>query len=307
MNSNTGILLIGFNRPENTLSQINYLLANQIFDFHVSVDFYDESTANFFLDNFNSLLRNRLQCQKFTFNIQNKNLGMVEHIYNAIDDRFKEFEQMLIFEDDVLLHVNTIADMIRALSKFKDYQDFGAICSYSYLLGKNFIFRRFANLWRRSIYFSCWGWGTTRDIWLKYSTSLDPKIFLDNSRNMTNWNKLSKQKKLTWIGRLNKTNANPNRTWDIQFQMMLFKLNKVVYTPIFNTSGNTGFGDSRSAHTKEKRPFWVHDFFIQRKMRDKLMQNTLITNFLQKIDSFTVGGDSNIIKFVSKIRNLKLI
>ena len=38
----------------------------------------------------------------------------------------------------------------------------------------------FLNSWRKTHYFSCWGWGVSREIWLKYEVDLR-KEDLDNS------------------------------------------------------------------------------------------------------------------------------
>ena len=115
------------------------------------------------------------------------------------------------------------------------------------------------------------------------------------------------KKQKTWLGRFNKVKNRPDFTWDIQFQYMCFKYNLANLLPVSKVVENQGFQDSRSTHTKEKKPKWMVIHQLDENACRKLYRSRIIEILMNFIESETLIGDRNLYKDIKKFfKNCKL-
>lgn len=294
------VLLIGYNRPHNTLNQLQEFSSLDFRHLFISIDRFSDEMAEIFNTNLSNFQKMSNCTIKFQYSIKKNRLGLVQHIVGAIDDIFKQHDTLLIFEDDVLISSSGLVSLDRAFTNFLKNADFGAISGFSPIscVSKKQIF---GNNFRKSIYFPCWGWGTTRKVWDNYKTKLNIAQTKADMLQSQSFMSLSKRKKKIWLGRFHKSDELPYRTWDMQFQYMIFRNNLRIYLPKFTLTGNNGFGHKSSTNTKDKKPFWVRSDLkqLQKKASPHILgfySSCLFTH----IDSMTFAGDSIWVSWISK-------
>lgn len=297
------ILLLGYNRINRTTSQLEELQKLVFKSLYVSIDKCEGNLSaefDLYLSNFQKKRGNSF---KFQYQIQKSRLGLVEHIVSAINKVLQKNETVIVLEDDVLISCEGLILLDQALTRYKKNHDFGAVSGFSPLFasGKKV---KFENRFRKSPYFPCWGWGTTKKIWDEYRIFIDSERIEKELSSTINWKNFNNYKKMFWLGRFQKASSLPFRTWDIQFQYLLFRKSLSVYLPLLTLTGNIGFNDSHASHTTGKKPFWVNSSF--RNLSDKGRLD-LSENFLNKIgiyaDSMTFAGDSRLMKVITNFYN----
>lgn len=284
----TPILLIGYNRPENIEKCLSALKDIVIKTIHVSIDYIDEFTAA----EHQAILEKYITETNFinySFTVQNSNLGLTKHVTLAISSMFTNYENLIILEDDIRLDSKNLSVIDKTLLFYGDENEFGAVCGFSALTLSS-KFKKF-NSFRKSRYFACWGWGTTKKVWSNYNydlSDIDFELSLESSRL---WNSLKRSQQDVWLGRFSKVQKNPMHTWDIQFQYMLFKYDLYSLVPLLSLTDNQGFDDTRSNHTKGKRPKWMRNEIICGMNQPRITKSQLLAKVTSFYDEITLVGD----------------
>jgi hypothetical protein len=303
----TPVLLIGYRRPEYTKKQLKILKNTKIENIYISYDYFNKEIS----DDFQLMQHESSQiissnC-KPKFRIQNQNLGLVNHIFYAINWVLEEFENVIIFEDDILFNTQTIDFFLEQLSKIEDKT---ACCSgfspqnflqlISPIIKKNYTFK--------SIYFPAWGWCISKEIWLKFLKFYNNN-YLNPSENykVSNFQTLSNYSYKIWHGRYQKSREEISRTWDIPFQEFLMLNSFEVLRPIFTLTTNIGFLSDLSTNTKGNKPWWVPKApILNRKYNSiKPLNNRFVRMIINFVDRISIAGDHPI--FVSFIKFLKIL
>lgn len=224
-----------------------------------------------------------------------KNLGLTHHITGAINKVLQESYRVIVVEDDISLSPNFYLNMLSGFKTLESKSIQGTVGAFSPIrLPKS---TEFLNRWRKTHYFSCWGWGVSRDIWQKYEIDLG-KEDLDKSLSKSKtWSKLSITQQKIWKKRFDKIVLHPNNTWDVQAQYMSFKYDFENIIPISRFIDNVGFSDIRSAHTKGQKPRW----FLSGGYSTSRIHSNSISRFSRPlttlIDSNTFVGDSKLFQW----------
>lgn len=175
------------------------------------------------------------------------NLGCSLHIITAVSEVLQVFNSVIVVEDDVIVGNGFLKSMIDGLSIISSDDSIGTVGGFSpFYKG---LFRTSTNYWRKSTYFSAWGWCTTTEFWdgfVSLSEIENPERVLESSAI---WMNLSKRKKRIWMKRFHRG------IWDYNVQFMLFLKEKKSLLPKLRLIDNEGFSDLRSTHTKHERPW----------------------------------------------------
>jgi hypothetical protein len=283
------ILLIGFNRLEKLETRLHELRSVTSSDVFVSIDWQSENQAK----KFRKVLENESsswpKLSKFEFEIKGENLGLARHITQAISHAFITYKAVIVIEDDIPITKDFIDLLSRELQDLEFAQKYASVGGFSTICLPP-RFERF-NFTRESKYFLCWGWGTTREVWSNYQLELDNENFAHELSDSEIWNGLSIFQKKTWLGRFSKVASNPNRTWDIQFQYMAFKLNLKHILPVGRLTENDGFHDERSSNTKSMRPWYLGKYRLGTLSNHTFCRLNIVNNFFDLMLSITLIGD----------------
>lgn len=303
INSNTGqkvaILLLGYNRPELIRKRICELGNVNPHKLIVSID--GGSGVNI-IKQFEELkFETSISSQNTEFTIQETNLGLVRHITSAITKTLETYEYVIVIEDDVCLADNYVENILEGVTLNLGFRT-ATVGGFSPLSSSRNL--GWVNSWRKTRYFSAWGWCVSRDIWAHYNHEISQEELLAGLQNSKSWNALSKYQQDAWMYRFKKIIDNPLLTWDYQMQFLTFKMDYEHVLPVFRISDNEGFSDFRSTNTKAARPRWmgsrmrISDSYIQRLSPDAISWVMMI------LDSLTIAGDSKakeLPKFAKKL------
>jgi hypothetical protein len=175
------------------------------------------------------------------------NLGCSLHIITAVSEVLQVFNSVIVVEDDVVVGNGFLKSMIDGLSIISSDDSVGTVGGFSpFYKG---LFRTSTNYWRKSPYFSAWGWGTTTEFWEGFISLSKIENLERILKSSSTWMNLSKRKKRIWMKRFHRG------IWDYNVQFMLFLKDKKSLLPKLRLIDNEGFFDLRSTHTKHQRPW----------------------------------------------------
>ena len=243
------VLVICFNRPELLVRRLNELamssvLPNQVI---VSIDGPRNSDEAEIWNNFNFIGYEGKYSYSLKFVRRSKNLGCTNHIITAVTEVIDEYRKVIVVEDDVVVGTQFIESMITGFTIISSNDSIGTVGGFSPFHKGLIPLAR--NYWRKSPYFSAWGWGTTKKFWDNFvplNEINDIEHFLETS---SNWMNMTERKKRIWLTRFHRG------VWDYNVQFILFHKNQKNLLPKFRLIDNEGFSDSRSTHTKHQRPW----------------------------------------------------
>jgi len=238
---------------------------------------------------------------KITFIQQKKNLGISNHIRLAIDKAFESENKLVILEDDIRIGPKFLSQLEFRYATTKEDKNVGTIGGFS---GVPILVNSMRNYWRKSNYFSAWGWMTGIETWTKYLPLIPDGDIEKQLKNSNSWNQLSSVQRKTWVGRFEKVRKFPRLTWDYQMQYTTFKFDLVHALPLFRICENEGFADSRSTNTRNPRPKWMQSEIICESDFSHEVLPWPSQLVLDQVDAFTISGDSRLRKRINNLRRV---
>ena len=294
------VLLIGYNRPELLIKRINELICTSVQDIYISID-GKPSEENKEVIKYVKLLEKTAN-KNIVIQQQGERLGLAAHITSSITKVFKNYEHIIVLEDDIVISPNFYTNMINGFKIQKTTGIKGTVGGFSALSRYDKGFQLRKNKWRVTKYFSCWGWGCSSEVWADYELDLNRVSVKHDLLKSHTWQSLSSFQKNLWENRFKKIQSNPFFTWDIQFQFLSFKENFENLLPVFRFIDNEGFNDIRATHTKETKPRWM----LSSKIDNSQILAPSIgwkSNIFEKlIDSNTIAGDTRILSYWNNIK-----
>ena len=246
------ILLIAYNRLDLVKERLLELASSDIAPQNVilSVDGSKDLTATNFNNEYIALVRELNLSFYCKIVFRESNLGCSKHIITAVTEVLDEYENVIVIEDDVRIAVCFLRSMTDAIKMTTKFEDIGTIGGFSNF-HKNMHFPIFfkENYWRKTKYFSAWGWSTSREFWKHFKSVSEIADLEDFLSTSVFWQHLSTRKKRIWLARFHRG------VWDFNVQLVLFKTNQWNLLPALRIIDNQGFSDKRSTHTKHKRPW----------------------------------------------------
>lgn len=294
------ILLLGYNRPELLKRRFYEIVIQKPSSLYISIDGGPHS-ENQAMDELVREIETMARSNENIF-IQRHdiNLGLARHVTSAIDFVLAKHSKIIVVEDDIVLSQNFYSNMCNGFKTLENTKDTFVISAFSPRVATS----RAKNHWRKSIYFSPWGWGTSDYFWKEYKLELELEDFEKSLMNSSTWNSLTKYQKSTWIHKFEKIRQNPFDTWDIQFQYLVFKKGTPCLLPKYRIIDNEGYSDPRSTHTKEAKPRWFKNGVIETELLPDGRKPKLETwnNF---IDAQTLAGDSRLVGNWKKLKRFR--
>ena len=300
MSRSTAILLAGYNRPELIEMQLKALLEVEVTNVFVSIDCDQQGVIN---SEIRELSVGKYSCFSWVF--QEKKLGVGGHIPFMVTKLLSEFDNCVVIEDDVQIPNRVLISGINLLSTElpKDCLTIGFFGALPYNLFTRAIFGR--SKWRKTEYFSAWGWATQREVWPKYSPILDVTKIDEELQRSSLWQKKDEKNKLRWKRRFNVVAESPTFTWDFQMAYATYKNQCFHLLPTYKCADNLGFNDNRSTNTHSMPPRWIVGKSKDVEIGTEISLHSPSQRFLESLDKVTWAGDSNLFSKMNNLRRTK--
>lgn len=217
---------------------------------------------------------------------RNSRIGLANHLPLALDEVFDFHERVFVLEDDISISqvsfssINSQIDETGVSSRLFSVGGFSPLS----LPWKC----QLKNSWRKTKYFSAWGWAIRKEVW---QDSL-PKLTSTFNRELEKseiFHSLSPNQQDKWLLRFKKSLQYPGRTWDIPLQFATFAQNYSHILPKYRLVDNLGYEDKRAENTSNKRPKWM----LRESSFHREVQNLKIKEdrFMEILDGYAIGGD----------------
>ena len=295
------LVLVGYNRPELIENRLKEISSMPISKLYINIDFESNEMTQIMQSIINDFKKKHENDFMTVTNIQNTNLGLNDHIFFSINKCLEENENFILIEDDIKLSSNFYENMLTGFNLQSSKQKLGYIGGFSALNLNKFLLKK--NYWRKTIYFSCWGWGTNRNTWNLYKEKLDFNDINQEMKNSNTWRSLNKWQKYLWLHRFRKMQMHPKSTWDIQFQYISFLYDFHNLVPVNRFVDNEGYSDIRASHTIERKPFWFKNGFKNVQTEKQEIPKIISRTINKLIDANTVAGDGRLTKMYLDFKN----
>jgi len=293
------ILLIGYNRPDFFQDRLNEIRLLPIKKLYISIDSIGNEVNAEIKKLVNEFVVSEPNFQ-VSVNFESQNQGLTKHITSAISRVLKVDEAVIVVEDDISLSIQSYNSFNEGHLLSKSMRLTGVVSGFSPLVQPAWYQK---NIWRRTPYFSVWGWVATQQNWRNYTFDISELDISKELAKSQSWIKLSSFQKSVWLSRFNRAQIDPLLTWDIQMQYFSFRHDYVNFVPLFRVVENLGFNDSRAVHTKFKKPRWFRTSDPRNAITPVNRLKNSVDNVGYVIDSMTLAGDSRMLHiWTHKIR-----
>lgn len=267
------ICLFLYNRPEHTDKTLNHLQKAKYACFSRLFIFCDGPKANATFEEIEKIEQVRKIAHEVTgfqeVNIvkQSSNLGLGKSIINGVTHVLNQFENVIILEDDHLVHEDFLIYINFYLKNYKEEKrvmHIGAFARNSYLqfLLPKIYFTR---------YMDCGGWATWSDRWkmLKLDYKLFEEYFsIKYNRDLYNFNKLDHH---TYLN----TNKQEIKNWAVFWHATIAIYNGLCIMPKYSyvkNIGNDGSGSNNVVNVNELSSNFARRF---KEFHPKIKENYL--------------------------------
>ena len=290
--SSCALLILSYARPKLTERRLNESrkLSESGFDIFSSVDLFNGPESDQIQDEFRNLQE---KYSEVRWIINEHRLGLAEHLRSRVSEILEDYRNVIIIEDDVAFSTNSIIGI-------RDLQLSG-LASGSLTVGLfGFLpnatpFRFPNNEWRKTKYFSAWGWAISREMWSLYDLNVVKKNGLKKIEKTPAWSNLNSHQKRRWSYRFSKVESNPQLTWDFQMQYISWLHGLSNLLPLMRSCENEGFEDKMATNTVGKKPRWYLGAATSNKFSTKVISTFDPRSILlERIDSYSWIGDKRL-------------
>jgi hypothetical protein len=187
--------------------------------------------------------------ENIQFVFRDSNLGCSQNILLAVAEVCTRHSGAIVVEDDISISPDFISSVGKILELWTPDSDWLTVGGFSPFVSHNFWVVKLFSRWRKSDYFSGWGWGIRAEAWDLLASVNRPDLLKNGLSVSHQWNDFGRRKQVIWMTRLNRS------VWDFQVQLSHFALEKSCLLPTFRLIDNQGFESELSTHTRHKRPW----------------------------------------------------
>jgi hypothetical protein len=248
------VLLVAFNRPEETEATLRALAQAPISQLYIALDgprpgnVFDEANCARVLQ----LVKSTEVGAPVHVRSRSSNLGCKNSMVDAATWFFQNVEMGAIIEDDCVPSTDFFRWMEHALMEYRGSPNVLSIAGNLMVDS----WRNKTEAFHFSKYPNVWGWGTWASVWRDYDPEIVAWKKLKNSRWLREEVGLDFWAERFWFERFEQVARGEIDTWDYQLTFMAFLHNKVTVVPHFNTVLNIGFGPL-ATHTNGPPPEWL--------------------------------------------------
>ncbi|WP_281682919.1 sugar transferase [Zunongwangia profunda] len=170
------------------------------------------------------------------------NMGLANSIISGVSQVLKNFDNVIVLEDDLILSRNFLNFMNQSLHLYQSNSLVFSVSGYSQKL-------KFPLDYSYDAYFkgraTSWGWATWKDRWQLVDWKVN-KEELKKTNSFKELNRYGYDLKKMLIDHVD----GKNDSWAIRFTYYQIKSNKVTVAPVISKVQNIGFGEN-ATHCKD--------------------------------------------------------
>jgi len=161
------IVLFVYNRPEHTQRTVESLLKNilasesRLFVFSDGAK-NEEDTQK--VRTVRDYIKTIKGFGRIEIVLRDKNFGLANSVISGVNEIFKQNDQVIVMEDDIISSPSFLTFMNKALAFYQDNKSIYSISGYPYPI-------KIPNTYKKDVFISyrasSWGWGTWKDRWEK--------------------------------------------------------------------------------------------------------------------------------------------
>lgn len=238
------IALFAYNRPDKLASCLKSLAKNRgasAADLFIFIDGPRKAGDIPKIDAVAEISHHTTGFRSVTVEISKENFGLANSIKNGIDKVLRNFDSIIVIEDDLVLAETFLNFMNAGLSKYSNNKSFASIQGFQYPIEppmEELVTIRGAD---------CWGWATWKDRWAL--TIFDSNRLLSDLRSQKLEHEFDLDGSMPYMRMLENQSLGLIDSWAICWHASMFLLGKVSLHPreslVFN-SGNDGKGTHRN-------------------------------------------------------------
>jgi hypothetical protein len=246
----TPVLLIIFNRPENTRRVFEAIRKITPLKLFISADGPrgSRNEESDLCEKTRQIIEEiDWPCEVFR-NYSNINIGCDAHIESAVTWFFEHVDYGVVLEDDCIPNISFFIFCKTLLEKYADDT------KVMHINGSNFQFGKIRG--ESSYYFSkyshSWGWATWKRSWKYYDSKMSAFPAFDQEEKINSILSTQREKNF-WLKFFRKLHVGSYPFWDARWTFAIWSRGGVCVTPNVNMISNTGYGTSAThTFTKEK-------------------------------------------------------
>lgn len=240
--SSTPIALFCFNRPEHTQRTLEALIRCEYSNHHPLFVFIDgprnmrdeplvESVASLFVD---------LPFSHINVTRSKHNRGLYTSITDGISATLREWNRVVVIEDDMVVHPSFLRYMTDALDRYQNDPRVGCIHGYSLPIPNlpDYYFLRGGD---------CWGWATWRDRWALFRE--DPYAMIDELMRKGCLDEYMDTQGVQSLTMLRNRAREKNASWAILWHASLWLSDRLTLHPGKSFVSNIGI-DGSGTHSQ---------------------------------------------------------
>jgi len=243
------IVLFAYNRPWHTRQTLESLSKNYLANESELIVYVDGPKAGASpeqIENINKvrkLVKQQQWCKKLTVHISEKNQGLANSVIKGVTDTLKNFEQVIVVEDDMVFSPYFLQFMNEGLEKYKHTEEVISVHGYCVPieLSSPVFFLRGAD---------CWGWATWRRGWDQFN--LDANFLLTELKRRKQQYSFDLNGNYEYTKMLRHQTEGKVDSWAIRWYASAFLNSKLTLYPSKSLVRNIG-GDGSGIHTYDGR------------------------------------------------------
>jgi len=289
------IVLFVYNRPEHTRRTVESLLKNILAGKSALIIFSDGAKNDKDLQKVKAVrdyIKTIKGFDRLEIVLRDKNFGLANSVISGVNEIFKQNDQVIVMEDDLITSPSFLTFMNKALMFYLDNKSIYSISGYPYPI-------KISNTYKENIFISyrasSWGWGTWKDRWETVDWEIkDFSAFISDKKVQNIFDRggqdLTPMLKAQMKGKID--------SWAIRWSYAHFKNNAYCLYPIVPLCKNIGT-DKSGTHSSSSPKL---DVELQDSERELVMEhspelNEEIVKEIQKLFKLTLSR--RIINFIN--------
>ena len=179
--------------------------------------------------------------------LREKNYGLANSVISGITEVFKQDDQVIVIEDDIISLPTFLTFMNKALAFYQDNKSIYSISGYPYPI-------KIPSMYKKDIFISyrtsSWGWGTWKDRWEKVDWEItDFKNFIADKESQKIFNRAGEDLVPMLKAQMNEMIDS----WAIRWSYAHFKNKAYCLYPVSPLCKNIGTDSSGTHYSSSKK------------------------------------------------------